>query len=271
MPIIGESGQYTGLYSLTIKDTLGNQRNRFSDWHLVPEGPPLFNPPEVKTRIVENPGGDGIIDMSQAVTGFPLYGQRTGSWSFFVLHGWYDWEWLYSDILNFLHGKNVIVIPSTDSLWYYNGRVTVNQPTSDQGRYKIQFDYDLDPYKLNINDSINLDWEWDTFNFDTDIILSTAMKNISFSGSRILTFKGADIGRRPVTPTWKIESGSCSKLTLYNKELWGDVPVVKEGLNEVKGYHYMDMILSGFNEKNELKIVMEGTGTMSIVYRPGKL
>ncbi len=39
--------------------TIGN-KNTWDDWHLIPATRPLFNPPTVKTNMVNIPGGDGI-------------------------------------------------------------------------------------------------------------------------------------------------------------------------------------------------------------------
>lgn len=273
MANIPETGQYEGAHALIISDTLGNTKNTFTDWHLVPASRPSVAPPSVKTKIIENPGGDGIIDVSQAVTRFPLYGQREGSWDFYVLNGWKLWEELYSEMLNFFHGKNVQVTLTDDPLFYYNGRLSFNQWLSDKDRSKITLNYNFDPYKLYTQESINIRWIWDTFNFTTDVILASKMKNIEFNGTKTISFTGDEVGRRPVTPTFRIV-GTCTEISLTNPELWGSTPVTKTvGKTDSgsKDYHWMDMIFSGFNGRNPLSLTIKGHGTLSIVYRPGKL
>lgn len=84
-------------------------KNTWDDWHLIPKTRPLFNPPPVKTKFVEVPGGDGSLDLSVALTGRPMYGNRTGSFEFYVENGHKNWSVLYSEIMAYLHGRKLMV------------------------------------------------------------------------------------------------------------------------------------------------------------------
>ena len=108
-------------HSITI-----GEKNTWDDWHLIPSSRPLFNPPPVKTNYIEIPGGDGIIDLTTALTGRPVYGNRTGSWDFYVENGWMDWHVLYSEIMVYLHGQKFQAILEDDPDYYYEGRFDVN-------------------------------------------------------------------------------------------------------------------------------------------------
>lgn len=271
MEIFRETGDYTGEHSITFRDMYGTEKDTNSDWHLVPTSRPAVAPPEIKEKLLDNPGGDGIIDLTESVTGFPIYGQRKGSWDFYVLNGWRTWSDIYSEILNFMHGKNINVILGDDPDYYYNGRVSVSQWASDKDHSKITLNYNLDPYKLSMSTSDEEAWKWDPFNFEKDVIVPKIMGNIDFNGTKTIEILGSEFGRRPVTPEFKLNSGTCTKISLYNPELWGNTPVVHENLSTTSKNHFMDMIMSAFNPKNKLKIVIQGTGNMSIVYRPGKL
>ena len=55
-------------HSITIGD-----KNTWDDWHLIPTTRPLFAPPGVKKNIVSIPGGDGSLDLTEALTGRPTY------------------------------------------------------------------------------------------------------------------------------------------------------------------------------------------------------
>jgi len=279
MALIGEDGQYTGEHSISINDRNGNKKNTAKDWHLVPAQRPIVNPPEVKTKILENPGGDGIIDLSYAITGFPIYGQRKGSWEFYVLNDWHVWYDLYSDMLNFFHGKDIQVILEDDIQYYYNGRITFNQWASDPGHSKITLDYELDPYKLSRYTSLDSKWIWDTFCFPTDVISKSAFSKMPANGTKTYTFTGRQVGRRPVTPEFIIESGTVTSIRLINKELGIDVTktgsfTTTDSNHNVEGsYHFEDLIFSGFSDNNTVKIVFKGNSkaVVSISYRPGKL
>ena len=92
-------------HSITIGD-----KNTWDDWHLIPTTRPLFNPPTVKTNIIDIPGGDGVLDLTTALAGRPTYNNRTGSWTFIVQNGFKDWTALYSEIMVYLH----VYIPSRE-------------------------------------------------------------------------------------------------------------------------------------------------------------
>ena len=175
MGYVKETGQYLGEHSISLRTKAG--RGSWTDWidtndqwHLVPSAPPVVNPPSVKTKELDNPGGDGILDLTESVTGFPLYGQRSGSWEFKLLNGWDKWTAVHEDILNTIHGKNIQVILKDDPNWYYNGRMTINEWKSDSGRNTLTLDYNFDPYKLSLATSISDDWLWDPFSFVDGII-----------------------------------------------------------------------------------------------------
>lgn len=68
-------------HSVTFGD-----KNTWDDWRLVPASRPVFNPPAQKVKTLEIPGGDGVIDLSQSLTGYPVYQNRTGSIEFIVMN-----------------------------------------------------------------------------------------------------------------------------------------------------------------------------------------
>lgn len=153
-------------HSITIGD-----KNTWDDWHLIPASRPLFNPPSVKTNYVDIPGGDGMLDLTTALTGHPTYSNRTGSWTFYVQNGFKDWTALYSEIMVYLHGQHLKAVLEDDPAYYYEGRFSVNQWKSDPQWSQIVIDYNVGPYKKEIGNT-GSDWLWDPFNFETGIIRS---------------------------------------------------------------------------------------------------
>lgn len=146
---------------------IGN-KNTWDDWHLIPSSRPLFNPPPVKTSYVEIPGGDGILDLTTAMTGKPMYSNRTGSWEFYVENGFKGWSALYSEIMLYLHGKKMTAYLEDDPMYYYEGRFSVNQWRSDPAQSLIVIDYNVAPYKKYV--ASDEKWLWDPFNFETGVI-----------------------------------------------------------------------------------------------------
>lgn len=237
-------------------------KNTWADWCLIPSSRPVVNPPSVKTKIVEIPGADWQLDLSTVLTGDIAYGSRTGSIEFIVDNGQLSnynaktWFVLYSEILDYLHGKMLKATLEDDQSFYYQGRFTVNQWKSDAQNSKITIDYDLAPYKYEIASSCDeLDmWKWDTFNFETDIIRE--YKDLKVDGKLEFNI----IGRRmQVTPSFKVKSknGKGMKVT-FN----GTTYDLKDGDSRIVNIRTVE---------GDNKLTFTGDGTISIDYRGGCL
>lgn len=157
-------------------DLVSSYRHTWDSWHLVPSSRPVFIPPPVKELYQDVPGSDSSLDYTESLTGYPLYGNREGSQEFWVLNENddptitdYNWSVLYSEIMNYLHGRRKIVILEDDPGYYYEGRWKVNEWKSDKERSIITLDYNLYPYKMEVQSTLN-DWLWDPFSFVTGII-----------------------------------------------------------------------------------------------------
>lgn len=168
--------------------TFGNM-NTWDDWHLVPSTRPVFNPPTLKKKTLEISGGNGLIDVSESLTGYPLYNNREGSIEFIVMNDYKNWEEAYSDIMDYLHGQSMKVILEDDPEYYYEGRLTVNNWKSDSKWSLITIDYSLAPYKTKIETT------------KSDILFVT-------SENRSVTFNSDFYGRAPVCPIFEVETTS---------------------------------------------------------------
>lgn len=182
----------------------------YKDFFLVPTSVPIINPPSVKTKSIEIPGANGVIDLTESLTSFPVYNDRTGSIEFAVLNNrkeWYNlyktihglndqhthdteksWAVLYSDIVNKLHGRKCQIILEDDPNWYYEGRIAINSwKSSNSGGWPtVTLDYTLRPYKLSVNTSLQdsvYRWKWSPFSFVDGVIL----KDETIDGN---TYKG---------------------------------------------------------------------------------
>jgi len=145
--------------------------NTWDTYHLVPSSRPVVNPPDAKTNYVDMPGIDGPLDMSTALTGTMLYKNREGSWEFVVANDYQSWDAIYHNLKNQLHGKFFEVRLLDEPSYYYKGRLFVNEWKSEQNWSKVTLDYNLQPYKFELN-SGNEPWLWDPFNFENGVIRS---------------------------------------------------------------------------------------------------
>lgn len=146
---------YDGEHSISI-----DGRNTWEYWRMAPTARPFVKAPKVKTEYVDVPGANGQLDYTEVLTGGVRYGQRTGEWSFMVDNGYWDWTVLYSDLLEYIHGKKHRIVLLDDPDYFYTGRLELdaNFGTKDYAQIKIK--YNLDPLKYPIGSTAQNDWLW---------------------------------------------------------------------------------------------------------------
>lgn len=241
-------------HSLIIGD-----KNTWADWYLIPSSRPVINPPDVKTKYVDLPGADWHLDLSTVLTGDVAYGSRTGSIEFIVDNGQLSdykaskWNVLYSEIMDYLHGRLLKATLEDDLSFYYKGRFKVNQWASEEHNSKITIDYELSPYKYEAFSSIE-DWKWDTFNFETDIVRE--YKDLEVNGSLTLNV----IGRRmSVTPSFMVKSSDKKGMKLSFNGTKYDLPDGESRIVNIR------------TREGDNKFTFTGNGKISVEYRGGCL
>lgn len=259
-------------HSITFGD-----KNTWMDWHLAPSSRPVFNPPSVKTKILDIPGGDGIIDLTESLTGYPVYNNREGSFEFIVLNdfcqpidSYEEWYETYSKIMDFLHGQSMKATLEDDPEYYYEGRFAVNSWKSDKNYSKIVIDYSVGPYKWLYRSTLD-DWLWDPFNFETGIIFENTFSNIAVTSvDTAYTFDKSLFGRAPVSPVFTVSTTNNSgvKMRFVNSQLGIDYSTtLKDGTTQVPEIIF-------FGENVTIHFQCEGsdvTGTVSIDFTQGRL
>lgn len=143
------------------------------DWHLIPAGKPVIAPPELIENYVDIPGANGRLDLTETLTGYPLYQMRTGDLTFVVvpdsrdvIHPW-SWEWsgwtlekAYADIAREIHGRKIQLILAdedekekvdndwiTTRCWMYTGRVTLGDLQAAKEYNMLTMHYALEPFR----------------------------------------------------------------------------------------------------------------------------
>lgn len=152
---------YNGEHSINFKVDDGNDiwRNTWENWKLAPSVRPVVNPPEPKKEYVDVPGADGSIDYTEALTKV-RYNDRTGSWTFLIDNGYWDWPTLYTEFMTRYQGKKVMCQLTDDPDYYYLGRIEVNQYNQNKDYSSFTINYTLEPFKIPIDSFMNRWWLW---------------------------------------------------------------------------------------------------------------
>lgn len=141
------------------------EANTWNDWHLIPSSRPSVSPPGVNTNYINIVGQNGSIDMTDNITGTPIYSDRSGSWEFIVDNGHSLWVTIKETITEFMHGQKLKCFSEDDPIHIYTGRFSVNEWQSESSHSTIVINFSIDPYKAS-TEYVD-DWLWDPFNFTT--------------------------------------------------------------------------------------------------------
>ena len=82
------------------------RRHTADDWGLV-MNKKVIGTPAVKEKITDLADRDGVLDHTESLTGVPAYETRKLSFSFEYLDSIDDWNDLFTEIRNFLHGRRM--------------------------------------------------------------------------------------------------------------------------------------------------------------------
>lgn len=166
--------------------------NTWESWHLIPESRPTLPLPKQKKKIIDGiPNTNGSIDVSLIDTGYPVYENREGTFNFiynpiysYAFGDYRDWTVLYSEISNFIHGRQLRMVLEDDPEYYWDGSFTVEGWTSntDGSGSVITIGYSVQPHKLTILSSLD-EWLWDPFNFYNGTIQNGVFNDITLSNN----------------------------------------------------------------------------------------
>lgn len=258
--------------------------NTYDKWRIVPTSRPVVNPPAYKKKTLDIPGASGSLDISEALTGYPVFENRTGSWEFVVLNDWdgvdnYQWARVYESIMSIVHGKECTVILEDDFEYWYRGRLTVNQWKSDKDHSLITIDYEFQPYKYSILSSIQADWLWDTFYFglaenkethiDGDTIVPSKFYNVTVhSTGTIVDAKNKMLGDAPFCPAFDISNcpGTIEVSVTYTDHSKDEEVTITKNFGN--GLHYIYEVTL-YN--TDVMFKFKGSGFVSIIFNRGYL
>ena len=180
----------------------------FREYRLVLSDGYVLSPPGVKTYVVDIPGGNSSLDLTQSLTGDITYSNRRQEFVFYRLYTT-DVEFVKTQISNFLHGREYDYEMTMDPGYVYHGRFSVDsyyyQYYPNAGKVlMVKISIDAKPYKKKKIDPI--------------IVNAVGGTELSLSA-----------GRMRVKP--KIQVGTPTKVIYKGKVI--DVPIGTWTLNDV--------------------------------------
>lgn len=203
--------------------------------------------PIPKINKIEIPGLDGYLDITEALTGRPVYGEREIIAKFTAL-GRNIAEAKLSNFLNEFHGKKVkLVLP--DRYGYLEGRCVMDGKERNPVCGVITASFVCQPFFYDNTEAGDPDWLWDPFSFEQGIIYPTSY---AISGETTINVPSAP---KSSTPTIK----STADMTLTFK---GETYHIKTGENRMTG-----MAL----ENGDNIMTVTGNGTLIFIYRGKRL
>ena len=214
-----------------LNDVIFNdEKSAYDEWNIVltKADIPL---PKPKTSLVEIKGADGVLDLSEVLTGDILYNNRTITLTFEMMDDtdYYD---LISDITNYLHGRIVTITLTNDEDYYYVGRASISQWQCIKRQGIIVITVDAEPYKYSVT--------------ETKMIVNVANQ------TKTITLQNS---RKRVCPMLNVTGTITLTINGVNYKL-------AEGKQQLSNFRLVE-------GNNVVKV--SGNGTLTITYRQGEL
>ena len=155
-------------------------KHSYTDYGLWLMSRPELGSPEAKVSIVDIPGADGNIDLTEANTGEVKYNNRTLVFNFGAMVDTADQESFRATIMNALHGKRISqIILDEDTNWYWTGRASVEFSDVQSWRLRCTVTVDATPYAMKTTETVVnfLDGQGTLQPYTVDIAENTSGQN----------------------------------------------------------------------------------------------
>lgn len=207
-----------------------NEKSAYYDWNIVLTKAeiPL---PKAKTSTVNINGADGVLDLSEVLTGDVLYNNRAIKLTFEMMDD-ADYYNLITTISNYLHGKKITINLSNDEDYYYTGRASINSWQCVERKGKIVIQVDCEPYKYAVLETVK------------NVTVNNETKTVVLQNNR--------------------------KRVCPNLNVTGTITLTTNGVNYELAEGTQQLINFKLIEGNNT-IQVSGNGTLTISYRQGAL
>lgn len=232
-----------------MKGVMIGEKHSYRDWDLYLGKETSISFPKIKETVVDIPGADNEIDLTEALTGDVKYKTRDIKLVFYTVKKKKNWKSFISEIANYLHGKKLNIIFDDDPSYFYVGRCQIDPLKLDEKVGRITIDVKAEAYKYSITSTTD-DWLWDTFNFENGII--EYYSELTVNGTLELNLYNS---RMRVIPTITVSNDMTIEFENETFEL-------VEGINRL-----LDIEL----KEGDNLVKITGNGTVTIDYRRGCL
>lgn len=193
-----------------------------------------IQPAVPKLNLIDVPGADGSVDMSELPGGRMVYKDRVLTWVFALYPG-DNWGEKHRQVSNALNGKRCNIILDGDVGWYYTGRLVVKKYNTDKVLRQITVEATCSPWILRYDQTV------------VSAALTGDFQEIILKNSK-----------KPVVPV--IETTTAATLR------WGDATI-----DVVAGsFSSLDIELKEGTNRLEAKAA-DGSGRITVTYREGSL
>lgn len=240
--------------TITVEET-GESYHSYRDWALYVANNDPIGDPKQYTNYIEVPGRDGKIDISEAVSGRPIFLSREINIWLAGIRNITRWDSIISGFRNRVDGKICQIIFDTDPGYFWRGRVAIKdfKPKYEFGKFCLSLP-EADPYKYNVETSAE-PWKWDPFNFETGVISETGAVVITGSGTVTIPH-----GYMLTTPNILVSNKQSGTFTVtYDGETY-DLQT---------GSNYIPALMVG--GEDDITLTFTGSATVQVVYRGGSL
>lgn len=245
-----------------LNDVIFNDgdKSAYLDWNIVLTKAeiPL---PKIKSSTVDIMGADGVLDLSEILTGDVKYETRTAKLTFELMDDTRYTETI-TEISNYLHGKMVTFTLENDEDFYYKGRASINSWECSRRKGKIVITVDCEPYKLEVNETVII---LPLTSTPTHYILQNLRKKIcpliDVTGDVVIDFNGH---------MYELSSGTHRIANIQLVE--GDNRLIISGSGIGSGESArLNTIVLGETKLNSGSGGGSGSGTVKFTYRRGAL
>lgn len=128
-----------------------NDEHTLRDWGAAITNSDIISVPEPNLTVLEVPGRNGRLDLSEALSGDVTYGNREIKLELASQVGVNSWYEKCLHIFNTYHGRHVQVIFDDDPTHFYKGRATVSDPQRVRNGGTFVFTVSAEPFRYAIS------------------------------------------------------------------------------------------------------------------------
>lgn len=211
--------------------------NSITDFDLV-MGDITIGSPEPQTVTVDIPFRDGVLDETEYF-GAVHYSNRELNIPFYIPYG-KDYQAVYTNFMNRIHGQKFQIWLSNDTEWFYEGRVSVGDlELSDvDGWWGFDVTCDCEPYRYYL--------------FEKTVSASTTAMSVTIT-----------VGRKYICPYFSWDNSSISYITVTDPN--------ENSYTIYKDVGYDPSLIVGAPNDTTIKITSpQGSTNVTITYKRGK-